>query len=331
MHIKGAPLNEGDTMETTDETGQTNIKDIYSISEKEKEKRMSKFAHITKVHPCYNEKLHHKIGRVHLPVAPKCNIACRFCKRSVGSECCEDRPAVAHHIMKPSEVEEYMTELIKKMPNLKVVGIAGPGDSLFNKETFETLEIIDEKFPELVKCLSTNGLLLPKYVKKIADLNIKTITTTVNAIDPEILKEIVDWVYYEKKVHKGVDGAKLLIKNQKEGIQKANQEGLVVKINTVLIPEVNLNHIKDIAKEFKDIAYLQNIIPLIPMYKMENLSKPTCEEISTVRDESEEYLQQFRACQQCRADAAGLLTEKEQLENKKGMKLNIYDLKHFSH
>ena len=25
----------------------------------------AKFAHITKVHPCYNEKLHDKVGRVH--------------------------------------------------------------------------------------------------------------------------------------------------------------------------------------------------------------------------------------------------------------------------
>ena len=30
----------------------------------------AKFAHITKVHPCYNEKLHDKVGRVHVPIAP---------------------------------------------------------------------------------------------------------------------------------------------------------------------------------------------------------------------------------------------------------------------
>ena len=296
-----------------------------------KEKKMSKFAHITKVHPCYNEKLHDKIGRVHLPVAPKCNIACKFCKRSLGKEsCCEDRPGVAHHIMKPEEVENYLNDLLKKMPNLKVVGIAGPGDSLFNKETFETLEIIDEKFPNLIKCLSTNGLLLPKYAKKLADLNLKTITVTVNAVKPEILKEIVDWVYYDGKVYKEEEGAKILIKNQIEGIKKAYDLDLIVKINTVLIPEINLNHVIEIAKTFKDIAYLQNIIPLIPIYKMENLRRPTCEEISRARDECEEYLQQFRACQQCRADAVGLLGEKEHLKNK-GKKLDIFDLKHFSH
>ncbi|BDZ69186.1 hypothetical protein GCM10025860_26340 [Methanobacterium ferruginis] len=30
----------------------------------------SKFAHITKAHPCFNEKMHDKVGRVHLPIAP---------------------------------------------------------------------------------------------------------------------------------------------------------------------------------------------------------------------------------------------------------------------
>jgi nitrogen fixation protein NifB len=292
--------------------------------------KMSKFAHITKVHPCYNEKLHDKIGRIHLPVAPKCNIACKFCKRSVGEECCEHRPGVSHSILKPEDVEDYLKEIIKKVPNLKVVGIAGPGDSLFNKETFETFEIIHDKFPDLIKCLSTNGLLLPKYVKKLADLDVKTITVTVNAIDPKILKDIVDWVYYDKKVYRGEEGAKILIENQIEGIKKAYEEGLIIKINTVLIPEINLEHVVEIAKTLKDYAYIQNIIPLIPMYKMRNLRRPTCMEMSSVRDKCEEYIKQFRACQQCRADAVGLLSEAKILKEK-GMDLDIYDLKHFSH
>lgn len=179
--------------------------------------KMSKFAHITKVHPCFNEKIHDKVGRVHLPVAPRCNIACKFCRRSLGKEACEHRPGVALSVLKPEDVESYLNKVLKEIPNIKVVGIAGPGDSLFNKETFETLKIIDEKFPNLIKCLSTNGLLLNKYYKKLADLNVKTVTVTVNAIDPEILKEIVEWVYYDKKVHYGIEGAKILIENQIDG------------------------------------------------------------------------------------------------------------------
>ena len=43
----------------------------------------SKFAHITKVHPCFNEKMHDKVGRIHVPIAPKCNIQCNFCTRDI--------------------------------------------------------------------------------------------------------------------------------------------------------------------------------------------------------------------------------------------------------
>ena len=45
--------------------------------------RESKFAHITKVHPCFNEKMHDKVGRIHVPIAPKCNIQCNFCTRDI--------------------------------------------------------------------------------------------------------------------------------------------------------------------------------------------------------------------------------------------------------
>ena len=58
------------------------------------EHRATKFAHLTKAHPCFNEKLHDKVGRAHVPIAPKCNIGCNFCERSLHNPD-EDRPGVA--------------------------------------------------------------------------------------------------------------------------------------------------------------------------------------------------------------------------------------------
>ncbi|WP_423791973.1 radical SAM protein [Methanocaldococcus indicus] len=295
-----------------------------------------RFSHITKVHPCFNEKVHDKVGRVHLPVAPRCNIACKFCIRSVKDK--DYRPGVSELILKPEEVEEYLNRILKEIPNIKVVGIAGPGDSLFNKETFETLKIIDEKFPDLIKCLSTNGLLLSKYYKDLADLNVRTVTVTINAVKPEILKDIVEWVYYNKKVYKGEEGAKILIKNQLDGLKKAYDEGLIIKVNTVLIPEINMNHILEISRAVKDYAYIQNIIPLIPLYKMKHLRPPTCEEIKKIREEAEKIIPQFRACGQCRADSVGLIKERKILldffkEKNRPLKkdIDLFNLKHFSH
>ena len=43
-------------------------------------------------HPCFNKKSHRRFGRVHLPVAPRCNIQCKFCNRQF--DCVnESRPA----------------------------------------------------------------------------------------------------------------------------------------------------------------------------------------------------------------------------------------------
>ena len=147
----------------------------------------AKFAHITKVHPCYNEKLHDKVGRVHVPIAPKCNIGCNFCIRSINTE--EDRPGVAGSIMDADAAVEHVLNVTKDSA-ITVVGVAGPGDSLANEATFEFFEKINEVKPDLIKCMSTNGLLLPKYAERIAELGVNTVTVTVNAVDPEILKEI---------------------------------------------------------------------------------------------------------------------------------------------
>jgi len=51
----------------------------------------SKFSHMTSAHPCFNEKAHFSTARIHLPVAPKCNIQCNFCNRKIDK--CEHAPA----------------------------------------------------------------------------------------------------------------------------------------------------------------------------------------------------------------------------------------------
>lgn len=264
----------------------------------------SKFAHITKVHPCFNEKMHDKVGRIHVPIAPKCNIQCNFCTRELNK--CEMRPGVASRVMTVDDAVEHVEKVIGEMP-ISVVGVAGPGDALANQETFEFFKAMDEKFPELIKCMSTNGLLLADKADELVKLKINTITVTVNAIDPEIGSKIYSRVVYDGKVYEGEEGFKILSKNQLEGIEKIAKKGIIVKVNSVLIPGLNDKHIVDIAREVKKRgASLMNIIPLIPLYKFKDTPRPGCAELSAVRDAVEEILPVFRACTQCRADAYGV-------------------------
>ncbi len=147
------------------------------------EHKGSRFAHITRAHPCFNEKMHDKVGRAHVPVAPKCNIFCNFCTRDINNE--EDRPGVTSCIMKPDDAITHINDVTADGP-IAVVGVAGPGDSLANEETFEFFEKLATEQPDLIKCMSTNGLLLPKYADKLSELGVNSVTVTINAVDPAV-------------------------------------------------------------------------------------------------------------------------------------------------
>lgn len=274
------------------------------------EHKGSRFAHITKAHPCFNEKMHDKVGRAHVPVAPKCNIFCNFCTRDINNE--EDRPGVASCVMDADAAIKHVNDVVADGP-ISVVGVAGPGDSLANEETFKFFEKLATEQPDLIKCMSTNGLLLPKYADRLAELGVNSVTVTINAIDPDIAVDIYSFINYEGKIYKGYEAVEILIKNQLDGVEKAAANGLVVKVNSVLIPGLNDEHIVEIAKEVKKRgAALMNVLPLIPLAKMKHYSRPDCSMMEKVREEVEEIIPVFRACTQCRADAYGIPGKKSE-------------------
>jgi nitrogen fixation protein NifB len=189
-----------------------------------------------------------------------------------------------------------------------VIGIAGPGDPLANDETFETLELIRKEFPNVTFCLSTNGLALPEKMPDLLNVGINTLTVTMNAIDSEIEAQLIDHVTYNGKVYRGVEAAEILIKNQLEGIKLAVEAGIVVKVNTVLVPDINGQHILDVAKKINELGvFIMNVMPLICQAKFADMVSPTPAERKAVQDMCEPYVQQMRHCRQCRSDAFGLI------------------------
>ena len=252
------------------------------------------FEELTKVHPCFATGAKPNKGRVHLPVSPGCNINCRFCDRKINDT--DNRPGVASTIISPEEAVEVVRRALELCPDITVAGVAGPGDSLATPYALQTFRLIKEKFPQIIKCMSTNGLRLPDFADEIIEIGIDALTVTVNAVDTEILSQIVD----------GVD-PELLIHSQLAGIEKVAAAGITVKVNTVLIPEINAEHVPEVAKAVSGAgAKIYNIIPLIPQHKLDWCSAPGCDLISSTRAEAEQYIKVFRHCQRCRADAAGI-------------------------
>lgn len=255
-------------------------------------------------HPCFGGQKNNA-GRIHLPVSPGCNIACKFCDRTINDV--DERPGVTSKILQPEECVEVLEKALKICPSIKVAGIAGPGDTLATDNAIRTFEIIKEKFPKLIKCMSTNGLLLNERAEELIKVGVDSLTVTVNAVDPEIESKLNSYIIYHGKKIEGIEAAEILIKNQLEGIKKIAKAGITIKVNTVLVPEINGNHIEEIAKTVKEAgASIYNIIPLIPQYQLKDCEAPTCPQIDEARTRASRYIDVFRHCQRCRADAVGI-------------------------
>ena len=118
-------------------------------------------------------------------------------------------------------------------------------------------------------------MLLPDYADEIIDTGIDSLTVTVNAVDPFIQAQICDDLLYRGSRYEGAEAAEILIANQLEGIRKVVGAGITVKVNTVLIPEINAEHIAETARTVSDAgAKIYNIIPLIPQRQLAWCSAP---------------------------------------------------------
>ncbi|MDO4179417.1 MAG: radical SAM protein [Phascolarctobacterium sp.] len=260
-------------------------------------------------HPCFSSCCSN-YARIHLPVAPACNMQCNYCVRKF-SCANENRPGVTVKVMSPEEALLWYKDMQAQTPMLTVVGIAGPGDSLANwSQTKRTLELIRTYDRSVQFCLSTNGLLLPDYVDDLLGTGVEFVTVTVNAIDPRIGTKIYSFINDGTKILKGEEAAKLLWDRQREGIKKLVAAGICVKINSVAIPGINLEEIVNVAQTVGELGCeLQNIIPMLPVAgsAFGNLSEPAKEQIQTLRMRCRKYVRQMMHCARCRADAVGSL------------------------
>lgn len=262
-------------------------------------------------HPCFGGD-HSKAGRIHLPVAPGCNIKCGFCERKF--DCAnESRPGVTSRVLTPEQGVERVRLVKLHMERqggaqLKVVGIAGPGDPLANPKTFETFRQVREAFPEMTLCLSTNGLRLPEMIDTLKGLDLHSLTVTINALTPETGAKVYEWIKLDGRRLEGEAAAALLLERQLEGVRLAAAAGLLVKINHVYIPGVNDHETLDLAVKVRGLgAQMMNIIPVIPIGLFKGVEPPSAALMEMVRNQAELILSQARHCKQCRADAAGVV------------------------
>jgi nitrogen fixation protein NifB len=275
-------------------------------------------------------------ARMHVAVAPACNIQCNYCNRKY--DCAnESRPGVVSEKLSPEQAAKKVLAVASAIPQMTVLGIAGPGDPLANPgKTFKTFELISEASPDIKLCLSTNGLSLPDHVETIKKFNVDHVTITINMTDPDIGAEIYPWVFWKHKRVTGKEAAKILTDRQLQGLEMLTANGILCKVNSVMIPGINDDHLVTVNREVKSRgAFLHNIMPLISspehgtVFGLNGQRGPSAQELKALQDSCEGEMNMMRHCRQCRADAVGLLGEDRSAEftTDKIMEMEVnYDL-----
>ncbi|GAB6051909.1 nitrogenase cofactor biosynthesis protein NifB [Magnetospira thiophila] len=267
-------------------------------------------------HPCYSEEAHHHYARMHVAVAPACNIQCHYCNRKY--DCAnESRPGVVSELLTPDQAVRKVQAVAANVPQMTVLGIAGPGDPLANPErTFETFRRLAAETPDIKLCVSTNGLSLPDHVAALAEVNVDHVTITINCVDPDVGAKIYPWIFWKNRRIHGRKAAEILIERQQLGLEMLVERGILVKVNSVMIPGVNDKHLQEVSKVVKSKgAFLHNVMPLIAeaehgtFYGVMGQRGPNKTELQELQDSCSGDMNMMRHCRQCRADAVGLLGE----------------------
>ena len=269
-----------------------------------------------KDHPCYSEEAHHYFARMHVAVAPACNIQCNYCNRKY--DCSnESRPGVVSEKLTPEQAMRKVVAVANEVPQLSVLGIAGPGDACYDwKKTKETFKEISARIPDIKLCLSTNGLALPDHVDEIMDMNIDHVTITINMVDPQVGVAIYPWIFYNHRRWTGLEASQILHERQMLGLEMLAERKILVKVNSVMIPGINDKHLIEVNKVVKAKgAFLHNIMPLISdpahgtHFGLTGQRGPGAMELKELQDQLSDGTKLMRHCRQCRADAVGMLGE----------------------
>ena len=167
----------------------------------------------------------------------RCNLNCLYCHH--------DGMVRSDDEMTPDEI--YTICKIAKKLGVKKIRISG-GEPLLKKDIVEIVrKIASLNFKDI--SMTTNGTLLEKYAKDLKDAGLDRVNVSLDTLDRKTYEHITKKDY---------------LTEAKNGILKAVEVGLYpVKINMVIMKDINQNEIKKMFKFAKKHAIVLQLIELI--------------------------------------------------------------------
>jgi nitrogen fixation protein NifB len=249
-------------------------------------------------HPCFGLASRSRVGRLHLPVAPRANSRSKF------ADSTKIKPA-----MQPEEALRWLDRTIADGNEIGIVGISGPGDPLaVPGPTLRTLRLVREKYPEISLCLTTCGLGGAPLAGELAEIGLSHVTLLVDAVDPAIAEKMYAWIRPSTKTVPLDQAAEVLVDEQSEAIKAFKKAGIPVKINTTVYPGYNADHLETIAATVAGLG--ADIMAVVPFWPGEAVGEfpavPDMDLLETVRDKAARHMDLMPSWEACGESLVGL-------------------------
>ena len=183
------------------------------------------------------DKYDRPILSLRITLTNRCNVNCIYCHH--------DGMRSSKNEMTPDEI--YKICQIAKRIGVRKIRLSG-GEPLIRKDIVEIISKINSiGFYDI--SITTNGILLEKYAKDLKEAGLDRVNVSLDTLNPETYEFITKKDYLEAA---------------KKGILKSVEVGLYpVKINMVIMRDINEHEIKDMFNFCKDNNMVLQLIELI--------------------------------------------------------------------
>ncbi|PKV48263.1 cyclic pyranopterin monophosphate synthase subunit MoaA [Aquimarina sp. MAR_2010_214] len=182
-------------------------------------------------------------GRKHnylrISLTERCNLRCTYCMPADGIQL-----SPKDHLMTYEEIYTIAKEFVSMgVTKIRLTG----GEPLIRKDAALIIEKLSSLPVQLT--LTTNGVIVDKFIDHFKKCGIKTLNVSLDSLDTQKNKEITRRSYFEK-VYQNII---LLVK-----------EGFQVKVNCVLMKDFNDNEVIDFINLSKNLPVHVRFIEFMP-------------------------------------------------------------------
>lgn len=205
----------------------------------------------------------------------------------------------------PQEAANRLEALLSKGTVISEVHISGPGDPLADiRSTLDTCSLVRNKHADLQLSLTTLGINGAPFADTLAKHGVTAVTLVVEAVDPEVVKNIYAWIRPGTRTVPLHQAAGILVDEQLRAVAALKRAGITVTIKTTVYPGINDSHVAAIAERMAELGAARML--LVPCSSSMNEPGPTITPDSATMAEMAEMASQYLATEVVEANTGDL-------------------------